>query len=91
MLDDLTENFVTEYLLKIQTFSRSIWYQMMLKNRAAKWTMYMGPWMQLPKRENMLFTYVRKQVFAVTVSTQKHLIRHPLALKISSCLFDSFI
>ena len=62
MLDDLTENFVTEYLLKIQTFSRSIWYQMMLKNRAGKWTMYMGPWMLLPKIERTCYLLmVRKQ------------------------------
>ena len=48
---DITKNFVTECLLKVQTFLN----QYSEKYSARKW--YMDGWIKLQKREKILFTY----------------------------------
>ena len=50
-MDDITKHFVTECLLKVQTFLN----QYAEKGSAGKW--YMDGWIKLQKREKILFTY----------------------------------
>ena len=48
---DITKNFVTECLLKVQTFLN----QYAEKSSDGKW--YMDGWIKLQKREKILFSY----------------------------------
>ena len=59
---DITKNFVTECLLKVQTFFN----QYAEKCSAGKW--YMDGWIKLQKREKILFTYEEQYISTKNLS-----------------------
>ena len=59
---DITKNFVTECLLKVQTFLT----QYAEKCSAGKW--YMDGWIKLQKREKILSTYEVQCISTKTLS-----------------------
>ena len=63
---DINENFMTECLLKVQTFFESIWGKMF------SWKVVKDGWIKLPKRERERKYFL---LMKCSVSTQKTLVR----------------
>ena len=73
---DITKNFVTECLLKVQTFLN----QYAEKCSAVKW--YIDGWIKLQKREKIQFTYE---------DVRYHLDCWLVVTKIQACWFSAIV